>query len=139
MKNSPLNSNSPTPPDPEVLPDIEKLLAEWQYRLRLQDWDITVEWVSHFHVEAFGRTKTSLANRTAMVDLVPPDQIDHSGILSDPEVTLVHELLHVKAAEVLENRMGTDRPDLDSPLWECFIDQLAQALVAAKRGRERIR
>jgi len=119
--------------------DLDALLDEWQSRLRLQDWDIQISWDSHYHVEAFGRTKTSLSNRAAVVTLVPPEQIQHECACDDPEVTLVHELLHVKAADVLENMPHTERPQIDCPLWECFIEHVAQALVAAKRGQQRIR
>jgi hypothetical protein len=131
-----LNTQNKTP---QLEVDLEELLADWQTRLRLLDWDISCEWATHYNVEAFGRTKTSLANRTALIDLVPPDQIDDEGILNDLEVTLVHELLHVKAADVLENKTCSSHPDLEGPLWECFIDQVAQALVAGKRGLQRLR
>lgn len=127
---------SPLPPKPEH--NLEDLLEEWQFRLRLQDWDITAIWAPHGRVDAFGRTRTNLSSRVAMIDVVPPEQLDNPCATDDPEVTLVHEMLHVKAADAVETDDDVCRLLNHSPLWECFIEQVAQALVAAKRGEVRI-
>jgi len=74
-----------------------------------------------------------------MIHIVPSEQIQHECIVEDPEVTLVHELLHVKAAETVDSNEVIHRAFCENEMWECFIEQTAQALVAAKRGKLRIR
>ena len=127
------------PPAPKPSEPIVQLLDEWQNRLRLQDWDITVEYLPYQRVEAFGLARTNLSQRVSIIELVPQDQLQHETLVDDIEVTLVHELLHVKSADALETASGATKPEIDGPLWECFIEHVAQALVAAKRGQQRVR
>lgn len=114
------------------------LLKDWQVRLRLQDWDIKISIDNHYAVEGFGSAKILTKYKAAHIQLADPDTIDNDLVINDIEVTLVHELLHVKADESLMDLDVLPKIN-ESNSWECFIDHTAQALVAAKRGEQRVK
>lgn len=82
--------------------ELERLVRKWQPRLGLRDWTIKVELVRHYRHEAYayGSVDHFAPKRTAEIKVVHPrDQQpdDHNVELGhfDPEVVVVHELLHV--------------------------------------------
>lgn len=116
------------------LKELRKLTQEWQKRLRLVDWNITVNFFNHSVVDGYGSCQIHLSDKTASVSIVPEDQIQHQTHCLDTEVTLVHELIHIKAEEFLPQ--GDDR--IAGKAFECFVEHVAQALVAAKRAKIRV-
>lgn len=81
-----------------TIDELRERCAFWQARLRLQDWDINLSVVRQWDVpNAFGTCEAMLSKKIArikMLDMVDDgDPADFEAY--DPEVTLVHELLHV--------------------------------------------
>jgi len=118
--------------------ELQDLCREWQQRLRLEDWDVSARFARMTDkVEGFADISASSSNRVARILLRNSDDIPSNWLgVTDLEVTLVHELLHLPAS-------GFDsgfKQKEDSPehiALELFIERCAQALVAAKRGRMR--
>lgn len=112
------------------------LSAEWQKRLRLQDWDITFQIKRINELEGFGQTVASDTYRSAKIHLLDERDFDPMAAQTtlsvsslDWEVTLVHELLHLHFHDVAQPKIGT--PEYRA--LERGIDTIAIALVHAKR------
>lgn len=112
-------------------------LAYWQRRLRLRDWTITAKFVYESQLDnrsAVAETKVSLEECRADVRIQHPDELKAIayGPLPEPEVSLVHELLHVRLEPArLELAEGSSaRPQL-----EAAIDITARVLVDLRHGR----
>ena len=122
-----------TDPNPDR-PDLSALCAEWQARLRLQDWDIEVERVRHFRVgEArLGEIEVLRSKRAAKIRvLFPEDEEPGSWPTNDEETTVVHELLHIHFDPL-------EPPNIDwsSPVGiaiEQAVHALSVALITLKR------
>ena len=116
---------------------LRKLSQEWMKRLRLENWKVDVVMVSIEEAreatgqEVCGSTLINSDHRQAKVIIVRESDLDKSDYCRltclDTEVTLVHELLHVKESEQFFSKSKRNS--------EAFIEQVAQALVAAKRGQ----
>lgn len=111
----------------------EALLKEWQDRLGLQSWRIKLNPcvipcdMAMQNVD--GCTEWQETIRTARIDILDPVCYGERIIPFDWEKTLVHELLHLKfsLAQDVEN-------DMQSRLMHMYIDDIARALVDAKRS-----
>jgi len=113
--------------------DLAPLLEFWQRQLRIQDWDVRLSVVRYHQIPGtLGQCKARVGSRQAIVSICDPDDIhpDASGADRDPEVTLVHELLHVAFPADMED--GTA-----STTQEQAIDATARALVLLRRGTPR--
>lgn len=108
---------------------LQKLLVKWQKRLRLQDWDVTVNF--HTKEEMCGNLGDNFydwANGTATIRLLrPQDNVETIKNNSNPEVTLVHELLHILMVPITI-KMGTKKGWLKI-FEENTIEKMAKALV----------
>ena len=113
----------------------KELLDEWQTRLGLHDWriklndnckpdDMPVE-------ESDGATEWTECNKTARIDILDPQYYGERIIPFDYERILVHELLHLKTCLVSDHV-----PDLQARYMHQMIDDLARALVDAKRSKD---
>ena len=97
-------------------PTPEDILAKWQGILRLMDWDIILEDVDRDALGAQGKCWTIMRQAKAKVMLskdLPPDEV---------ELTIVHELLHVRL-------QGQDEDLEATPGMELGIERIAQALI----------
>ena len=115
----------------------EKLLEEWQERLGLQDWAITLGY--GYKIEELktdnsnAETEWALSIKNATIRIVD-EKYDKDGSLAfDFEQILVHELLHLKFAifDVVDNSYESHIVD---ELRHQLVDDLARALVMAKRN-----
>ena len=109
------------------------LLDEWQERLGLQDWRIRLKpkcKPEEMAVEnAAGCTDWSETVKTARIEIMDPKYYGERVVPFDWEKTLVHELLHLKTCLVSSNV-----PELQERVMHQMIDDLARALVSAKRS-----
>jgi hypothetical protein len=114
-----------------TLEELSSLCAEWQERLRLQDWDIRlkIQRGREMHYDNNdGECRRIPELKIAYVYLNDP--VDYDGHWPyDMEVTLVHELMHIHW-----NYCISDRDSAEYHLMEAAIECTAQALVTAKRG-----
>lgn len=113
-----------------------RYVKDWAYRLRLQDWKITVE-VAGSELEAFAHTNINRHHNTANITVRNPVHTpSDNAAVDDLEVTVVHELLHLRFLPV---ELTLDDRDLKPPKeHEASIDLTAQALVSAARNHRRL-
>ncbi len=116
----------------------QNLLKEWQERLGLQDWAITLKinckQEDLSNPEWQGENNWVSSIKCATIKIVSPDVHGDDRILKfDFEKTLVHELLHIKFG-LLDITDRTYESNVVDELRHQLIDDLARALVMAKRG-----
>jgi len=111
--------------------DIKKLLKKWQRRLGLSDWMISVQFKDCIDMnQAQGRTKIQNCDQHAYIRLLQIEDRQKSDEAdNDPELDLVHELIHV--------RLWAIDPDVgEGTLHVCreqAIDWIAKALITSDR------
>ena len=112
-----------------------KLFNEWKERLGLHDWRIkfydNVKPEDMDMKNADGVSKYYEDLKIAKIQIVDPKYREEELFPFDFEETLVHELLHCKLALIDETG---DEENLQSRVVHQLIDDLAKALVAAKRS-----
>lgn len=116
----------------------EKLLEEWQERLGLQDWAIILRYnckKEDLECEnAVGETYWETTNKCARICIISKEEYGNDLMLEyDFEKTLVHELLHIKFA-LIDKDLNTYEGVVAEQARHQLIDDLARALVMAKRG-----
>lgn len=113
--------------------DGQALLKEWQARLGLMDWKITLKdnlMPDEMLMENVdGDTEWSEAIKTAKIEILSEQAYGKRIIPFDYEKTLVHELLHLKTCLISD---GVDK--IQERVAHQLIDDLARAFVDAKRG-----
>ncbi|CCF83479.1 hypothetical protein [Nitrolancea hollandica] len=114
--------------------DLEDRLWYWQRKLRLQDWDIKIRFVTRKEMDGKdGQVNYHSHIKRARIDILHPDE-ERPGAVEplDIENTIVHELLHIHLSYF------TEPYDYGSPghlLEEQFIHVLAGVLTQ-KEGNE---
>jgi hypothetical protein len=112
---------------------ISNKLQEWQERLGLQEWRISLnDCMSQKEMteeNASGFTEFQEVNKTARIEIMDPDEYGERVIPFDYERILVHELLHLKLCLISET-FGEDT--LQERVAHQLIDDMARALVDAK-------
>ena len=114
-----------------------KLMKEWQKRLCLSDWRISLYTEctpDEMSIkESSGCVSWEESTRTACIQIIAEEYYGDRVAPYDFEKTLVHELLHLKFC-MLYKRDGSLRERIAHQL----LDDMARALVDAKRsGAER--
>jgi len=111
----------------------KELLKEWTERLGLQEWRIKLldncrpdDMVMS---DVSGCTDWTECLKTARIEIIDPMFYGERIVPFDYEKTLVHELLHLKTSLV-----SSEVPDLQERVAHQLIDDLARALVDAKRS-----
>ena len=111
-----------------------ELLEEWQERLGLQDWVIILRFnLKEEDMEnCAGVTRWNHINKIAEIHILREEDFKQP-VPYDYEKILVHELLHVKFAYLQEEPNNYEQQVFDEAQHQ-LIDDLARALVMAKRG-----
>lgn len=118
-----------------TLEQLNALVAIWQKRLRLQDWDVVVKLVrSHEIPGDFARISWTLFNQMATIRFCHPGDITEQLHYHDHEQTLVHELIHLFLAPFAKTEADT----LENHKLEVACDHISRALVAAYRREETV-
>lgn len=110
------------------------LLGEWTKRLGMQDWaislfvnvdprDMTVE-------NSLGCTSWEESTKSAVIQIVDPEELETLTRSFDFEEVLVHELLHLKTS-LLSSRESKE--DLQERVLHQLIDDLARAMIDIKK------
>ena len=109
---------------------LEKLLAEWQKILRLQDWQIKVGFARGHDIDGHqGRATIYLNFKQALIKLRDPIDWTDKDFPDDSEIDLVHELIHLHIKTFDTTKPGT----LERVALEQVDELLARALVGLKR------
>lgn len=109
-------------------------LAGWQERLGLSDWRMVLRWARTWDVgeDADGRVRRLPESRRAGIWIKqtidePEDSLPHFDY--DPELVLVHELVHVWLAD-----SGIPPDDPREEPEEQMVEAIAQAFISLHRG-----
>lgn len=111
-------------------------LYNWQKRLNLQDWKISVimSRAAELRPRTLGNIHWDLARKTAVIRVLDPADY-HMGqreMLDDMEFTVVHELLHLGFAPVLADLARTDANRREE---EHTVNDVTQALLILEHGK----
>lgn len=111
-----------------------ELLDEWQERLGLQDWAIILRFnlLEEDMNNNAGETIWNNVNKVAEIHIIREEDFN-SLIPYDYERILVHELLHIKFGFLQTEPEKYEDIVFDEAQHQ-LIDDLARALVMAKRG-----
>ena len=106
---------------------MEKLLKKWQSRLGLSDWDITVKYRDARDMDQYpAKTKIQAGIQAADIRLLAlSDRQSCDPGDANPELDLVHELIHVRLWAI-------DPIDAEGALHLCreqAIEWIAKALI----------
>ncbi|MFN6572401.1 hypothetical protein [Dendronalium sp. ChiSLP03b] len=113
-----------------ILENPQQSCQEWQQRLKLQDWDISVKVVPHRESEgAWGNVRWNLQEKFADIKLLDPNDQSDGMRPYCMEETLVHELLHLHFA-----LFDADANTPEQLAQEQAINALARALVNLKNA-----
>lgn len=111
------------------------LLQRWVSILRLHEWNIDFRWCVRAEAmnvpESVGCTSFNSVGRQAVIQMLDPVDFHNDYFPYDYEKTLVHELLHLKFAD-LDNSGN----ELQDHLLHCMVDDLAKAFIRAKEGTD---
>lgn len=113
----------------------EKKLASlcevWKKRLRVQDWNTTVNFSPYIDVQGDGSTNYHFDLKSARILICDEATYCSSHFpVYDPEQILVHELVHLMWAKLDRHKIGSEKYSL----LETAVDHTATALVNAYRG-----
>lgn len=113
----------------------EKLFMYWRDMLKLNDWTIQFRYnVQHDDMnieDSCGCTSWNEASKTALIQILKPDQYGDRIVPFDVEKTIVHELLHIKMSLI-----ASECDDLQERIAHQIIDDLAKAMVNARRNNK---
>lgn len=105
-----------------------ELFNKWVKRLHLESWDIRFKWkvrsANMALSDSVGCTTFNHTSKQAIIEMLDPIDFDNDLFTYDYEKTLVHELLHLKFAD-LDNSGDPLRDKLTHQL----IDGLAKSFV----------
>ena len=107
-----------------VMVNLAKLASKWQKILRLQDWEVTIDFYrarEFSNSDALGECTFNVNSREGFIKILHPTDYDGEYNL---EWIVVHELLHLHFAD------WTAKNNYECPVsGEQAIDSIAQALA----------
>lgn len=108
----------------------------WQNRLNLEGWRVSLAVVRSTELKpnTLGNIRWDLENKTATIRVLDPAEysIPFSEMLDDIEVTVVHELIHLKRDLVL-NRYSSSEANRRKE--EHAVNRVTETLLKLDRGR----
>ncbi len=114
-------------------------LAEWQKRLNLTDWKISVMVVrsSDLKPRTLGNIHWDTERKTAIIRVLDPAdyKLKERAMLDDMEFTVVHELIHLELSPVLSPLQRNDANRMEE---EHAVNHMAQALLDLERQKSAI-
>lgn len=109
-----------------------ELFNKWVHVFRLENWDIKFQWKTRERdmdlKESCGCVKYLHQTRQAVVQMLDPVDFSNNLFEYDYEKTLVHELLHIKFAD-----LDDSGDPLRDKLVHQMIDDLAKAFVECSK------
>lgn len=108
----------------------------WQNQLNLQDWKISVLVVrtTDLKPKTLGNIHWDLEKKSAVIRVLDPADytLPFHEMLDDMEFTVVHELIHLQLAPVLNQVSRNEASRRDE---EHAVNHMAEALLKLQRGR----
>jgi len=113
--------------------ELRKLLPWWIGRFRLWEWEVNLSFNTEVGDGLLGQCRCQLPYRRAWIDMLDlSDEAWEKNSDTDPEVVLVHELIHVKAWP-----MGIENDDPLSIFEEWLCADFSTAFVALRRNQQK--
>lgn len=113
---------------------VSKLMEEWVDRLGLQDWDIHLAWRCRPDEipmsDSLGVSSYVESCKQACIYILDKAYYKGDPFVFDFEITLVHELMHLKVALLSDKNENS----MQYRAIHMLIDDMAKALVRAKRS-----
>lgn len=108
-----------------TLSEVKRRCAYWQRALRLQDWNVSLRFVTSEDIgsDTYADVEITPQKKYASVRMCLPDQWPTRGHQESPEVALVHELLH------LHLDAWKTQSAVEENQKEAVIDAIARAIV----------
>ena len=110
---------------------MQRWLKNWQTRLALEDWTISVYVVRTHDLkpDTIGNLRWNSVNKTASIRVMDPLDYDlpATDIPADMEYTVVHELVHLQLA-MLPKTPGSKETE------ERAVNRIAEALFSLEKG-----
>jgi hypothetical protein len=131
-------STEPSPRERTLLAEsfTNEKLFQWQRRLGLEDWKITISLVrtSELRPKTLGNIHWDLDKKTALIHVLDPAdyKLPFNDMLKDMEFTVVHELIHLELAPVLAD---LQRSDANRRTEEHSVNKMAEALLQLERNK----
>ena len=125
---------TPGQPDPDTAATtfLSKKLEFWQQRMNLTDWKIRVDLARMDQLEprTLGSVHWDTQSRTAEISVLAPEfyNLAFEPMLDDMEVTIVHELVHIKLASL-------PHTDASRPVEEHAVHDITAALLQLVRDQ----
>ena len=129
---------APAPGDrgPEAAAYLRGRLAQWQHRLKLDDWKISlvVARSSSLRRGTLGNIHWDADKQTAVIRVLDPSdyQTSFSAAVKDMEFTVVHELIHLELSSL--TRDFKNRSEDSFSKEENAVNQMAGALLELDPG-----
>jgi hypothetical protein len=104
-------------------PDLEALVAKWKPILRLEDWDIEIEYARKYELaDGCAECNANIMRNLCTIKILDPNDInpDEDANTRNVEATVVHELLHIHFRPYMP-----ERNTLNYEMWERTIDMLS--------------
>jgi len=110
--------------------DLDKWLAEWQGRMRLQDWLISISLAHRVNMprDAVGNVRMVLSVKVAAIKILDATEIQNVAaerLRRYSELTVVHELVHVAVAPVVPRAGDDDEKNRENER----VEDIAEALL----------
>jgi hypothetical protein len=115
---------------------VREKLALWQNRLKLQDWNITLE-ISHpgdLRRGTLGNIRWDAEKKTARIRVLSASEY-HAPLratLQDMELTVVHELIHLEFSGVTRNEESRSAESRTAE--EDAVNRMAETMLRLDRG-----
>jgi hypothetical protein len=121
-------------------PDLDVLVAKWKPILRLQDWDIEIEYARKYELaDGCAECNANIMRNLCTIKILDPNDInpDEDANTRNVEATVVHELLHIHFRPYMP-----ESKTLNYEMWERTIDMLSIILqplgkAAGKKSAKR--
>jgi len=103
---------------------LERQLRNWQKRLSMEDWNLSVQVVRKAALEkdTWGTAEWDADSRTGVISVLDPMDYNLKGgeLKRDMECTIVHELVHIQVSS-----LAPDNPEAQ----EALVNKIMGALV----------
>jgi len=116
---------------------VTEKLWYWQKRLNLEDWNVSVSVVraADLKPKTLGNIHWDLEKKTAAIRVLDPAdyELPFRDMLDDMEFTVVHELIHLELAPVLNQFSRNEASRRDE---EHAVNHMTEALLKLQRNKQ---
>jgi len=113
---------------------INDVIRYWRNKLALRDWEIS--WTMHNDSDmndCYAQVGHSLPYMTAHIRISDPSTWSANADDTDMEESILHEMVHVRTAEICDKLKGTLTREEELVFLERPTDVLARTLVELRR------